>query len=144
MSIETYKKLTNISTYTEEITGSPISDLTSSSASIIIDNKNSSLPNEVLRTKKEAKNKARREAETIEHTITKESIEPQQQEQTIRQEKNLIRSKENDDSYPRNDREPFSTNMTLWRYSTGAWIDMYKEFAINAAKLSEYWFINPF
>jgi hypothetical protein len=31
-------------------------------------------------------------------------------------------------------------NMTLWQYSTLAWIDMYKEFAINAAKLSEYWF----
>ena len=46
-----------------------------------------------MRTKKEAKNKARREAETIEHTITKESIEPQQQEQTIRQEKNLDQKK---------------------------------------------------
>jgi hypothetical protein len=30
--------------------------------------------------------------------------------------------------------------MTSWQYSTVAWIDMYKEFAINAAKLSEYWF----
>jgi hypothetical protein len=25
--------------------------------------------------------------------------------------------------------------MTSWQYSTVAWIDMYKEFAINAAKL---------
>jgi hypothetical protein len=86
----------------------------------------------------EAKDKARREAEAIEHTTIKESIEPQRQ-QTIRQEKNLIRSKENAD-YMRNDREPFSANMTLWQYSTLAWIDRYKEFAINAAKLSEYWF----
>ena len=87
------------------------------------------------KARREAEEKARREAEE-EDIITKESIEPQQ---TIRQEKNLIRSKENAD-YLRNDREPFSANMTLWQYSTLAWIDMYKEFAINAAKLSEYWF----
>src|SRR5919107_888347 len=83
---------------------------------------------------------ARREAEDIEHaTTTKESIEPLLQQQTIRQE-NLIRSKENTNNYLRNDLDPFAANMTSWQYSTVAWIDMYKEFAINAAKLSEYWF----
>jgi hypothetical protein len=30
--------------------------------------------------------------------------------------------------------------MPLLQYSMLAWIDMYKEFAINAGKLSEYWF----
>ena len=89
--------------------------------------------------RREAEDKARREAEAIEHfTTTKESIEPLPQQQTIRQE-NIIRAKENS-NYPRNDLDPFVANMTSWQYSTVAWIDMYREFAINAAKLSEYWF----
>src|SRR5919107_1896455 len=90
------------------------------------------------KARREAEEKARREAEAIEHTTIKESIEPQRQ-QTVRQE-NLVTSRKNVD-YLRNDREPFSANMTLWQYYTLAWIDMYKEFAVNAAKLSEYWFI---
>ncbi len=152
---------TQTSSITEKITGSPTTDLASSRNAVIIDNKRSSPPNEALRTKREAEEKARREAEekarreaeekarreaeekarreaeAIEHTAIKESIEPQRQ-QTVRQE-NLVTSRENVD-YLRNDREPFSANMTLWQYSTLAWIDMYKEFAVNAAKLSEYWF----
>src|SRR5919112_262791 len=92
------------------------------------------------KARREAEDKARREAEALEHaTTTKESIEPLPQQQTIRQE-NLIRSKENTNDYLRNDLDPFAANMTSWQYSTVAWIDMYKEFAINAAKLSEYWF----
>src|SRR5919205_4282765 len=91
------------------------------------------------KARREAEDKARREAEAIEHfTTTKESIEPLPQQQTIRQE-NIIRAKENS-NYPRNDLDPFAANMTSWQYSTVAWIDMYREFAINAAKLSEYWF----
>jgi hypothetical protein len=128
---------TQTSSITEKITGSPTTDLASSRNAVIIDNKRSSPPNEALRTKREAEEKARREAEAIEHTTIKESIEPQRQ-QTVRQE-NLVTSRENA-NYLRNDREPFSANMTLWQYSTLAWIDMYKEFAVNAAKLSEYWF----
>jgi uncharacterized protein YjcR len=93
------------------------------------------------KARREAEDKARREAEAIEHTTAKESIvEEEGQQQIIRQE-NLIRSKEKENAdYMRTDREPFLANMTLWQYSTLAWIDMYKEFAINAAKLSEYWF----
>ena len=89
--------------------------------------------------RKEAEDKARKEAEAIEHaTIIKESIPPQQQDQTIIQ-KNLTRSEQNTNNL-RNDVDSFAANMTSWQYSTVAWIDMYKEFAINAAKLSEYWF----
>jgi hypothetical protein len=63
------------------------------------------------------------------------------QQQTIIEEKNLTTSTENTTiNYLRNDKDPFAANMTLWQYSTVAWIDMYKEFAINAAKLSEKWF----
>src|SRR5918997_810635 len=98
---------TQTSSITEKITGSPTTDLASSRNAVIIDNKRSSPPNEALRT--------RREAEAIEHTTIKESIEPQRQ-QTVRQE-NLVTSRENVD-YLRNDREPFSANMTLWQYST--------------------------
>src|SRR5918996_246567 len=92
------------------------------------------------KARREAEDKARREAEALEHaTTTKESIEPLPQQQTITQE-NIIRSKENTNDYLRNDLDPFAANMTSWQYSTVAWIDMYKEFAINAAKLPEYWF----
>ena len=91
------------------------------------------------KARKEAEDKARKEAEAIEHaTIIKESIPPQQQDQTIIQ-KNLTRSEQNTNNL-RNDVDSFAANMTSWQYSTVAWIDMYKEFAINAAKLSEYWF----
>jgi len=91
------------------------------------------------KARREAEDKARREAEEIEHTTTiKESIAPQQQDQTIRQE-SLTRSEENSNNL-RNDVDSFASNMTSWQYSTVAWIDMYKEFAINAAKLTEYWF----
>ncbi len=89
------------------------------------------------KARREAEDKARREAEAIEHT-TKESIEEEGKQQIIRQE-NLVTSRENVD-YLRNDRDPFSANMTLWQYSAKSWIDMYKEYAINAAKLSEFWF----
>ena len=139
---------TQTTSITEKRTGSPTTtDLASSHTPVIIDNKNSSPPNKALRTKREAEDKARREAEdkarreaeAIEQTAIKESIEPQQRQQTIRQEKNLVTSRENA-NYLRTDRDPFSANMTLWQYSTLAWIDKYKEFAINAAKLSEYWF----
>jgi hypothetical protein len=87
----------------------------------------------------EAEDKARIEAEAIEHT-TKESIEEEEkrQQQIIRQE-NVVTSRENT-NYLRNDRDPFWANMTLWQYYTVSWIDMYKEFAINSAKLSESWF----
>jgi hypothetical protein len=75
----------------------------------------------------------------MEHVTTiKDSIAPQQQDQTIRQE-SLTRSEGNSNNL-RNDVDSFASNMTSWQYSTVAWIDMYKEFAINAAKLSEYWF----
>ena len=134
---------------TEKRTESPTTDIPSSRPPLIIDNKSSSPSNEALKTKRreaedkarrEAEDKARREAEALEHaTTTKESIEPLPQQQTIRQE-NLIRSKENTNNYLRNDLDPFAANMTSWQYSTISWIDMYKEFAINAAKLSEYWF----
>ena len=91
------------------------------------------------KARKEAEDKARKEAEAIEHaTIIKESIPPQQQDQTIIQ-KNVTRSEQNTNNL-RNDVDSFAANMTSWQYSTVAWIDMYKEFAINAAKLSEYWF----
>jgi hypothetical protein len=96
-----------------------------------------------LKNKREAEDKTRREAEAIEHaTATKESIEtiPLPQQQTITQENNLIRSTENTNNYLRNDLDPFAANKTSWQYSTEAWIDMYKEFAVNAAKLSEYSF----
>jgi hypothetical protein len=121
----------------ERRTESPTTDLASDLTPLIIDNKSSSPTlNQALKTKRE-------EAEAIEHatiTTTKESIEPLPQQQTIRQE-NLIRSKENTNNYLRNDNlDPLAANMTSWQYSTVAWIDMYKEFAINAAKLSEYWF----
>src|SRR5215213_6693313 len=89
------------------------------------------------KARREAEDKARREAEAIVHT-TKESKEEEGQQQIMRQE-NLVTSRENA-NYLRDDRDPFSANMTLWQYSTISWIDMYKEFAINAAKLSEYWF----
>ncbi|HEX6028327.1 MAG TPA: hypothetical protein VFY64_04740, partial [Nitrososphaeraceae archaeon] len=54
-------------------------------------------------------------------------------------QENLVTSRENA-NYLRTDRDPFLANMTLWQYYTVSWIDMYKEFAINAAKLSESWF----
>jgi hypothetical protein len=91
------------------------------------------------KARREAEDKARREAEAMEHVTTiKDSIAPQQQDQTIRQE-SLTRSEGNSNNL-RNDVDSFASNMTSWQYSTVAWIDMYKEFAINAAKLSEYWF----
>ncbi|HYX57086.1 MAG TPA: hypothetical protein VE818_13095 [Nitrososphaeraceae archaeon] len=81
----------------------------------------------------------RREAEAIEHATisTKESVETPSppHQQVIIEEKNLTKSKENTNNYRRNDLDPFAANMTSWQYSTVAWIDMYKEFAINAAKL---------
>ena len=90
------------------------------------------------KARREAEDKARREAEAIEHT-TKESIEQEEGKQQIIRQENLVTSRENVD-YLRNDRDPFSANMTLWQYSAISWIDMYKEYAINAAKLSEFWF----
>jgi hypothetical protein len=129
---------TQTTSITEKRTRSTTTDLASSHTPVIIDNKNSSLPNEALGTKREDEDKARREAEAIEQTAIKESIEPQQRQQTIRQEKNLVTSRENAD-YLRNDCEPFSANMTL-AILYASLIDMHKEFAINAAKLSEYWF----
>ena len=83
------------------------------------------------KARREAEEKVRREAEEIQYTTTKESIEPPQQQTII--QKDLTRPKEN---YL----DPFADNLTLWQYSAIAWIDMYKEFAINAAKLSEHWF----
>ena len=88
---------TQTSSFTEKRTGSPTTDLASSRNPVIIDNKSSSPTNEALGIMREAEDKARREAEAIEQTTIKESIEPQQRQQTIRQEKNLIRSKENTD-----------------------------------------------
>jgi hypothetical protein len=135
----------------EKRTESPATtEIASGLTPVIIDNK-SSTPNQASKTKRreaedkarrEAEDKARREADAIEHATitTKESIEPLPQQQTIRQQ-NLLRSKENTNNYLRNDDlDPVSANMTSWQYSTVAWINMYKEFAINAAKLSEYWF----
>src|SRR5215217_7492017 len=90
------------------------------------------------KARREAEDKARREAEAIVHTAKVSKEEEEGQQQIIRQE-NLVTSRENA-NYLRDDRDPFSANMTLWQYSTISWIDMYKEFAINAAKLSEYWF----
>src|SRR5919107_4476935 len=90
------------------------------------------------KARREAEDKARREAEAIEHT-TKESIEEEKRQQQIIRQENLVTSRENA-NYLRTDRDPFSANMTLWQYYTLSWIDMYKEFAINTAKLSESWF----
>jgi hypothetical protein len=90
------------------------------------------------KARREAEDKARREAEAIVHTAKESKEEEEGQQQIIRQE-NLVTSRENA-NYLRDDRDPFSANMTLWQYSTISWIDMYKEFAINAAKLSEFWF----
>jgi hypothetical protein len=90
------------------------------------------------KARREAEDKARREAEAIELT-TKESIEEEKRQQQIISQENLITSRENA-NYLRNDRDPFWANMTLWQYYTVSWIDMYKEFVINSAKLSESWF----
>jgi hypothetical protein len=41
---------------------------------------------------------------------------------------------------------PFTTGFALWQLSIIYWIDMYNEFVIDAAKLTEYWFndfVNP-
>ena len=40
----------------------------------------------------------------------------------------------------------FTTGFALWQHSIIYWIDMYNEFATDAAKLTEYWFnafVNP-
>ncbi|HEY6884433.1 MAG TPA: hypothetical protein VI278_10385 [Nitrososphaeraceae archaeon] len=41
---------------------------------------------------------------------------------------------------------PFTTGFALWQLSEIYWIDMYNEFVIDSAKLTEYWFnafVNP-
>ncbi len=91
------------------------------------------------KARREAEDKARREAEAIEHTTAKESEEEEKRQQQIIRQESLVTSRENA-NYLRTDRDPFSANMTLWQYYTVSWIDMYKEFAINTAKLSESWF----
>ena len=91
------------------------------------------------RAKREAEDRAKREAESIVDVITTKEPKQGLQQQDIVQDKNVIRPEENAD-YLRNYREPFADNMALWQYSTIAWIDIYKEFAINAAKLTEQWF----
>jgi hypothetical protein len=45
-----------------------------------------------------------------------------------------------------NNLTPFTTGFALWQLSIIYWIDMYNEFATDAAKLTEYWFnafVNP-
>ena len=97
-------KVQTSTSITEKRTESQRADLASSRPPVIIDNKSSNPSNKALKTK--------REAEAIEHVTTiKESIEPQQQNQTIRQE-NLARSKENTNNYLRNDKDPLAANMT--------------------------------
>jgi hypothetical protein len=52
---------------------------------------------------------------------------------------NKRRGRENK-QYFSNDLFPLTTIMALWQYSIIYGIDIYNEFATNAAKTAEYWF----
>ena len=47
---------------------------------------------------------------------------------------------DNDNKYPINNLTPFAIGIALWQQSMVCWIDIYNEFATNAAEVTQYWF----
>ncbi|MGB8035872.1 MAG: hypothetical protein WCF03_18815 [Nitrososphaeraceae archaeon] len=47
---------------------------------------------------------------------------------------------DNDNKYPINNVAPFAMGIALWQQSMVCWIDIYNEFATNAAEVTQYWF----
>jgi len=47
---------------------------------------------------------------------------------------------DNDNKHPINNLTPFAIGIALWQQSMVYWIDIYNEFATNAAQVTQYWF----
>ncbi|HEY9387187.1 MAG TPA: hypothetical protein VIP70_09105 [Nitrososphaeraceae archaeon] len=101
------------------------------------------------KARREAEDKARREAEERARAIVREAEERAKQIVREEEEKGKVEAKERarvivEERERRAKREAEEKakfiGMPLLQYSMLAWIDMYKEFAINAGKMSEYWF----
>jgi hypothetical protein len=65
-----------------------------------------------------------------------EEKEKEQQHQDAFHEEKI----DNDNKYPINNLTPFAIGIALWQQSMVYWIDIYNEFATNAAQVTQYWF----
>jgi hypothetical protein len=65
-----------------------------------------------------------------------EKEKEQQQHQDAFHEEKI----DNDNKYPINNLTPFAIGIALWQQSVVYWIDIYNEFATNAAEVTQYWF----
>lgn len=65
-----------------------------------------------------------------------EEKEKEQQHQDAFHEEKI----DNDNKYPINNLTPFAIGIALWQQSMVCWIDIYNEFATNAAEVTQYWF----
>ena len=65
-----------------------------------------------------------------------EEKEKEQQHQDAFHEEKI----DNDNKYPINNLTPFAIGIALWQQSMVYWIDIYNEFATNAAEVTQYWF----
>jgi hypothetical protein len=65
-----------------------------------------------------------------------EEKEKEQQHQDAFNEEKI----DNDNKYPINNLTPFAIGIALWQQSMVYWIDIYNEFATNAAEVTQYWF----
>ncbi|MGA8911815.1 MAG: hypothetical protein WB443_03045 [Nitrososphaeraceae archaeon] len=65
----------------------------------------------------------------------KEKEKEQQHQDAFHEEKT-----DNDNKYPINNLTPFAIGIALWQQSMVCWIDIYNEFATNAAEVTQYWF----
>jgi hypothetical protein len=65
-----------------------------------------------------------------------EEKEKEQQHQDAFHEEKI----DNDNKYPINHLTPFAIGISLWQQSMVYWIDIYNEFATNAAQVTQYWF----